>query len=261
MGVQSGRRILLGLAATLGLTAQAVAAADADPTTQTGGAWPAPIEDDALYHRLLLDQFEYRAGDADEAALAWDVLGWVGGDHRRLWLESEGHHRTRDHQTEIGRLDVYYGRLIAPYWDLLGGVGYQRHAGMDDDPERLAAVIALHGLLPYRLEIDATARLDEQGLLTGRLEAESELLITQRLILQPRIELSAAAREDHAFDVGAGLTSATAGLRLRYEIDRQFAPYVGWSWTRKLAGTADLAREGGEAVRESTLVTGVRIWF
>lgn len=260
MGVQSRRRILLGLTATLGATAHAVAAADPVPAARAG-AWPAPIEDDAIYHRLLLDQLEYRAGDAHEEALAWDVLGWIGGDDRRLWLESEGHYRTRDDQTEIGRLDVYYGRLVAPYWDLLGGVGYQHHAGMEDSPERLAAVIALHGLLPYRLEIDATGRLDEQGLLTGRLEVESELLVTQRLILQPRLELSAAAREDRTVDLDTGFTSAAAGLRLRYEIDRQFAPYVGWFWTRKVAGTADLARERDEAVRESMLVAGVRIWF
>lgn len=259
MGRQSGRRILLGLTALLGGAADVAAADPAAPLEPDH--LPAPIEDDAIHHRLLIDQLEYRAGDAPEEAVAWDVLGWVGGDRRRLWLESEGQHRTRDDQTEIERLDVYYGRLVAPYWDLLGGVGYQRHAGEEDNPERLAAVAALHGLLPYRLEIDATLRLDEDGHLTARLEAESDLLITQRLVLQPRVELGAAAREDRALERDAGFTSATAGLRLRYEIDRQFAPYLGWSWTRKLAGTADRAREGGEGVRESMLVAGLRIWF
>ena len=257
MVLQSERRISLGLTAVLLGAARLAAADPASP--HDPGHLPAPIEDDAIYHRLLIDQLEYRAGEAE--TLAWDVLGWVGGDHRRLWLESEGQHRTRDDQTEIGRFDVYYGRLVAPYWDLLGGVGYQRHAGVEDSAERLAAVAALHGLLPYRLEIDATLRLDEDGHLTTRLEAESELLVTQRLILQPRLELGAAAREDRAFERDAGFTSATAGLRLRYEIDRQFAPYLGWSWTRKLAGTADRAREGGADVRESTLVAGLRVWF
>lgn len=258
MGTTS-ERILLGLAATLGIAARAIAA---DPIPSAGpGSWPAPIEDDLIHHRLLVDQFEYRAGDASEDALAWDVLGWVGGDDRRLWLESEGRHRTADDRTEIDRLDVYYGRLVAPYWDLLGGVGYQRHAGAEDNADRLAAVTALHGLLPYRLEVDATLRLDEDGLLTARLETESELLLTQRLILQPRLELGAAAREDRAFDLDSGFTSATASLRLRYEIDRRFAPYLGWSWTRRLAGTADLARERDEAVRESALVAGVRLGF
>lgn len=259
MGLQSERRISLGLTVVLLGVARVAAADPASP--HDSGHLPAPIEDDAIYHRLLIDQLEYRAGEANEEAVAWDVLGWVGGDHRRLWLESEGHHRTRDDQTEIGRFDIYYGRLVAPYWDLLGGVGYQRHAGTEDDPDRLAAVAALHGLLPYRLEIDATLRLDEDGHLTTRLEAESELLVTQRLILQPRLELGAAAREDRAFDMDAGVTGATAGLRLRYEIDRQFAPYLGWSWTRKLAGTADRAREGGADVRESTLVAGLRLGF
>lgn len=259
MGRQSGRRILLGLTALLGGAADVAAADPAAP--HQPDHLPAPIEDDLIHHRLLIDQLEYRAGKANEEAVAWDVLGWIGGDHQRLWLETEGRHRPRNDQTEIERLDVYYGRLVAPYWDLLGGVGYQRHAGEEDNPERLAAVAALHGLLPYRVEVDATLRLDEDGHLTTRLEAESDLLITQRLVLQPRLELSAAAREDRAFERDAGFTSATAGLRLRYEIDRQFAPYLGWSWTRKLAGTADLAREGGEAVRESTLVAGLRIWF
>ena len=259
MRVTSGHRILIGLAALLG---DAAGVAAADPVSpHASGHLPSPIQDDAIHHRLLIDQLEYRAGETSEEAVAWDVLGWVGGDDARLWLESEGQHRTRDEQTEIGRLDVYYGRLVAPYWDLLGGAGYQRHAGTQDSPERLSAVTALHGLLPYYLEVDATLRLDEDGLMTARLETESELLLTQRLILQPRVELGAAAREDRAFDLGAGLTSATAGLRLRYEIDRRFAPYLGWSWTRKLAGTADRAREGGEAVRESTLVAGLRIWF
>ena len=260
MRVTSWRRILLGLTALLGVAAGFATAAD-PASPDEPGYLPAPIEDAAIHHRLLIDQLEYRAGEANDEALAWDVLGWVGGDDRRLWLESEGRHSTANDQTEIGRLDVYYGRLVAPYWDLLGGAGYQRHAGTQDSPERLSAVTALHGLLPYYLEVDATLRLDEDGLLTARLETESELLLTQRLILQPRVELGAAAREDRAFDLGAGFTSATAGLRLRYEIDRQFAPYLGWSWSRKLAGTADLARERDEAVRESILVAGLRIWF
>ena len=260
MRVTSGCRILLGLTALLGGAPGFATAAD-PASPDEPGYLPAPIEDAAIHHRLLIDQLEYRAGDAQEESVAWDVLGWVGGDDRRLWLESEGRYRTADDRTEIGRLDVYYGRLIAPYWDLLGGAGYQRHAGTQGSPERLAAVTALHGLLPYRLEVDATLRLDEDGHLTARMETESELLLTQRLILQPRVELSAAAREDRAFELDSGFTSAAAGLRLRYEIDRQFAPYLGWSWSRKLAGTADLAREGGEAVRESTLVAGLRIWF
>ena len=259
MRVTSGRRILLGLAALL---AGAAGIAAADPVSpHPSGHLPSPIQDDAIHHRLLIDQLEYRAGETSEEAVAWDVLGWVGGDHQRLWLESEGQHLMREEQTEIGRLDVYYGRLVAPYWDLLGGIGYQRHAGAEDSPERMAAVAALHGLLPYRLEVDATLRLDEDGLMTARLETESELLLTQRLILQPRVELGAAAREDRAFDLGAGLTSATAGLRLRYEIDRRFAPYLGWSWTRKLAGTAGRAREDGADVRESALVAGLRMGF
>jgi copper resistance protein B len=234
------------------------------PSLSSAGAssdWPSPVMDDALHHGILLDQLEYRSARKGADSLAWDALAWVGGDRNRLWLESEGHAQTEAAGGEIDRLDAYFGHLIAPYWDLLGGAGYQRRYGVGSDVNRLAGVVALHGLTPYGLAIDATLRASEGGGFNARLEAETDLLLTQRLILQPRLETAAASRERIEWGEGVGLNRVVLGLRLRYEVWREFAPYVGLSWSRSVAGTADLTRTDEMPTEDWSLLTGVRLWF
>lgn len=234
--------------------------ADAAETSPSGAPaeWPAPVADTHLNSFFLFDQLEYQYS---AEVLHWDVMSWIGGDYNRLWIETEGDQSTDGDGGEIERLDLLYGRLIAPFWDLQAGIGYQRLYGPGPDDDRLFAVIGLQGLAPYGFEVDANLRVSEDGDISADLEAEYDLLLTQRLILQPRMATDFAVQEVEAFGVGQGFNSISLGLRLRYEIRREFAPYIGLVWLRKLGETADLARAEGEDREDLSVVTGVRFWF
>jgi copper resistance protein B len=234
-----------------------------ESATRPSGAppgWPEPIDDSKIHSFVLVDQLEFWSSD-EQDALRWDVLSWVGGDYNRLWVKTEGEDLTGGAGGELELFDVQYGRLIAPFWDLLTGVGYQRIWGPGSDPDRFYAVVGLQGLAPQWFEVDANLRLSEDGDLSADLEAEYDLLLTQRLILQPRFETSVALQEVEEFGVGEGFNSVRLGARLRYEIRREIAPYIGVTWNRKLGDTADLARDEGEDVEDFSLVAGIRLWF
>jgi len=223
-------------------------------------AWPDPIEDDARYGLLLIDRLEYSDNEGPNT-LNWEALGWFGGDVNRLWLNTDGKQRLQGAGREIERLDVSYGRLIAPFWDLQLGLGTQRIDGPGPDAERYSVVASLVGLAPGWFEVDANLRLSEAGGVSANLEAEYELLLTQRLVLQPRFETLVASERVPAFGVGEGLNSVALGLRLRYEIRRQLAPYLGLQWTRRYGESADLARAENEAIADTAWVAGLRLWF
>lgn len=235
----------------------AASAAETSPSGSPDG-WPKPLSDTQFYSFVLFDQFEYRHG-AD--VLHWDVLGWFGGDYNRLWIETEGDHRTDGDGGEIEKLDVLYGRLIAPFWDLQAGLGYQRLYGPGPDYDRFFAVVGLQGLAPYGLELDANLRISEDGDISADLEAEYDLLLTQRLILQPRFATDFAVQEVETFGVGQGFNSVRLGLRLRYEIRREFAPYIGVTWMQKFGETADLSRAENEDSEDLSFMVGLRFWF
>lgn len=204
---------------------------------------------------ILADRFELRAGDGEEEYL-WDLQGWYGGDIHKLWLKTEGE-GTFGERVETVELQALYSRAVTPFFDLQAGV---RH-DLRPDPERSHLVLGLQGLLPYVFELDAAAFLSEKGDLTARLEGEYDLQLTQRLILQPRVELNAAAQSVPELGIGSGIGSVEAGLRLRYEIRRELAPYLGLAWEGKIGDTADFARAAGEERRSWSLVLGVRTWF
>jgi len=196
------------------------------------------------------------AVDADRgSAQAWEGQAWFGSDTDRLWLRSEG--EREQGRTESANLEALYGRAISPWWDLVAGV---RH---DFRPQRGQswAAFGVQGLSPYKFEVSATAYLGERGQTALNLEAEYELLLTNRLILQPLVEVEFYGKDDPRRETGAGLSTAEAGLRLRYEISRKFAPYVGVSWERAFGDTADYRRAHGERVEDTRLVAGVRLWF
>ena len=154
-------------------------------------------------------------------------------------------------------LQLLYGHAFAPWWELV--VGVRRDFG--PGPSRDWAAFGIQGLAPYRLDVEATAYLGESGRTALRLEAEYELLLTNRLVLQPLVQLDLYGKEDPATGTGSGLSEMEAGLRLRYEIRREFAPYVGVAWQRRFGDTADLARAAGEEVEDTRLVAGLRVWF
>lgn len=212
------------------------------------------MHDSGLNSFLLLDQLEYQDADAG-STLAWDASGWVGGDIDRFWFRSEGE-RTNG-VTEDAELQLLYGHAIGPWWDVVAGV---RQDFKPESPQTWAA-FGVQGMALYAFETEATAFVGENGQTAARLEGEYDILLSNRLILQPTAEVNFYGKNDPERGVGAGLANAELGLRLRYEIVRQFAPYIGVSWSRVYGNTADLARDEGDDVEEARLVAGVRMWF
>ncbi len=209
------------------------------------------MDDDPFVWMAMADRFEWQDGDA----LAWDAKAWFGHDSGRLWLRSEGE-RERGHATEAS-IEALWGKPLTPWWDVLAGVRYD--SGEGDSQEWLA--LGVQGMAPYKFEVQATAYLGEDGRTALQAEAEYDLLLTNRLILQPRIEAVAHGRSDVMRGIGAGLGETEAGLRLRYEIRREFAPYLGIERTYRFGKTADFARAAGEPVHETRWVFGIRAWF
>lgn len=212
------------------------------------------VHDEAANYFLLFDQLEWQ--DADNGSvLNWDVNGWVGGDIDRLWIRSEGE-RTNG-KTESAELQALWGHSISPWWDLVGGVRQDFKPG---SPQTWAA-FGLQGLALYNFEAEATAFLGEGGQTGLRLEGDYDILLTNRLILQPTAEVNFYGQSDPQRGIGSGLSETEVGIRLRYEIRREFAPYIGVTWNRSYGNTADFAHEEGEDRSEARLVLGVRMWF
>jgi len=201
---------------------------------------------------LLVDRLEYRVRDG----YVWDAESWYGGDYDRLWLKSEGEGAFGE-SPEQAEVQALYSRAIDPWFNLQAGL---RH-DFRPDPERTHLVLGIQGLAPYWFEVDGSLFLSDEGALTARFEAEYDQRITQRLILQPAVEIDLALQDVPELGIGAGLSSAEAGLRLRYEIAPEFAPYVGIEYERAFGDTADFARAAGEDVGGWSLLVGLRTWF
>lgn len=211
---------------------------------------------DSINYLLIAERFEQRYDDGD-AALDWEAQGWIGKDLDRLWLKTEGEGYADTDAEQGGEVQLLYGRALAPFWDLQAGL--RRDFG--DEGSRTHLVFGIQGLAPYWFETDLAAFVSEEGELAARLEVEYELLFTQRLVLQPRLELNYHFDAVPELGIGRGLSELDLSLRLRYEIRREFAPYVGLGWSRSYGGSADLLRAGGQALEEGSVVAGVRFWY
>ncbi|MBA6412081.1 copper resistance protein B [Parahaliea sp. F7430] len=211
-------------------------------------------DDDPLVSKLIIDQLELRDTDEDETWVL-DAQGWVGKDLHKLWFKVDAE-RSEGNSQEL-ELQALYNKAIAPYWDFQLGL----RKDLKPSPSRSWAVIGIQGLAPYYFEIDSALFIGESGRAALRLEAEYELLFTQRLILSPEIELNLHAQNDAEHGIGSGLSDIEAGLRLRYEIRREFAPYMGIYWTKRFGNTADFARQEGLDSSEWQWVIGIRSWF
>lgn len=203
---------------------------------------------------LLIDQLEAFHG-RDANGQAWEAEGWYGNDTNKLWIRTEGE-RSRG-KLDDGALEAFWNHSIATYW------GTQLGARQDfgEGPKRTWAAFGVQGLAPYWFELEATAYVGAGGRTAARLRAEYELLFTQRLILQPEAEINLYGKDDPLRRIGSGVSDVQFGLRLRYEIHRQFAPYIGVSWVRRVGTTADYARQDHEPVLDRQIVAGVRFWF
>nr|WP_313027314.1 copper resistance protein B [Pseudomonas lopnurensis] len=227
---------------------------DADRAAAFPDLPPHPMHQGGSNFLFLADQLEWQ--DADEGStLAWDLSGWIGGDVDRLAFRSEGE-RSNGH-TEQAELQLLWSHAIGPWWETVAGVRQDFEPGS----AQTWAAFGVQGMPLYGLETEITAFLGEGGQSALRVEADYDILLTQRWVLQPTAELNLHGRNDEARGAGAGLSEANLGLRLRYEISRQFAPYVGVSWSRAYGNSADLLRADGEDTRETRLVAGIRFWF
>lgn len=238
------------------LIAAACSAAAAETPTGAPAEWGVPMMGGHAYWMALLERFEYGAGD-DHDSYLWDAQAWYGGDYKKLMFKTEGEGATGE-SADSAELQLLYGRLVAPFWTLQTGVRHDVRPGADDVSY---AVLGVQGLAPQRFETDLSAFLSDDGDVTLRAEFEYDLLLTQRLLLQPRLELNASLSDTPQLGLASGLTHSEAGLRLRYQIRREFAPYLGVRWERLHGGTHDLARAQGEPGSSTSLVLGLRAWF
>ena len=157
---------------------------------------------------------------------------------------------------EEAEVQVLWSRAISPYFDFQTGIRY------DFEPEgRAHGVIGLQGMAPYRFEIDTAAFLSDQGDMTASLEVEYEFALSQRLHLHPRVELGWSAQESNDLGLGEGFTNGEAGLRLSYDIIREFAPYIGVEWSGAFGETEDLLSAAGEKTDKTVFLIGVKTWF
>ncbi len=209
--------------------------------------------DHAANYFVLFDQLEWQA-TKDGSGINLDSKGWFGWDRDRLWFRAEGDSESGDVAAAAAQL--FYGRQISRWWDLVAGVRQDLRPG----PARTFAAIGLQGLAPHWFEVEGTAYVGSSGL-HFRGEVEYELLLTNRLVLQPLLEDEIFGKSDPERRIGAGLSTTDAGVRLRYELRRELAPYVGVTWSNKFGGTADFAEAAGEDTNGARFVAGLRLWF
>ncbi len=223
---------------------------------------PPPIEDSMLHSFLLTELLEYRANSAGPNAFVWDFVGWFGGDYNRLWIKTEGRQNLSDGNRGEGDLQLLYGRLIAPFWDFQLGVRAKQNLGSGlHDNTRTYAVIGLQGLAPGNFDVEPAIYISDRGEVSAELTVSADLYLTQRLVLQPRFQGEVSIQGDDRFGTGSGVTETDIGLRLRYEIRREIAPYIGVSWLKQYGETARIARQQGETSDTVALVIGLRLWW
>jgi copper resistance protein B len=256
----------MSTARTLALTAAfaAFATTAAAQTSLTNGE-PAPspktasdvqpVMDQTIFAHVLFNELEGR-WNGSNTEFRWEGQGRVGSDYDKLWIKSEGTLQSSG-TLEDGQQQFLYDRAITTYFDLQGGL----RSDLDSRPTRNWAAFGIQGLAPYFFDLEVTGFVSGEGHLAAKLEASYDLLLTQRLILQPQVEFNIYSKADPVRLVGAGFSDIDTGLRLRYELSRKFAPYLGVVYEGKFGQTANFARQAGESTGDVRFVFGVRLWF
>jgi copper resistance protein B len=205
-----------------------------------------------LVSKVMSNMLEGTA--SGDTGYRWDLEAWYGGDLHRVVIKTEGEGARGE--VESAEVQALYSRAAGRYTDVQAGVRY------DVEPDGLAyATVGVESLLPYWFDVEGALFLSERGDAFARLEGSYDLQLTQRLILQPRVELMFAAQDVAVADIGSGFSSAELGLRLRYELRRELAPYIGVNFETSLGRTADRVRASGGDIHDTTVVAGVRAWF
>lgn len=214
----------------------------------------AASKDDPVLAKVMIDQLEVRSTDGPDPWVL-DAQAWIGHDLNKLWIKTEV--EKVGSATEEAELQALYSRAIAPYWDFQ--VGW-RH-DFKPDPSRDWLAVGVEGLAPYWFEVDAAVFIGGNSQVAARIEVEYEWMFTQQWVLSPELEVNMHSEDDESTGVGSGVSDLELGLRLRYEVRREFAPYIGVNWTKLFGNTADFAREEGEDTDDFQVVVGVRAWF
>jgi copper resistance protein B len=246
----------LPLAVSLMVLASATAPANAQMTmgpASSAAPFGAPVDDEHVFYHALLDEFEGRFGR--DASFRWEGEAWAGTDMNRIYLRSEG--EVTGGKIEDGQQELLYARPISTYFNVQGGMRYD----LDSRPGRGWAAIGIEGLAPLFFHVSATGYASDEGHLAAKLEGSYDLLLTQRLILQPQAEMNFYSKADPTREIGSGLSDIDLGLRLRYEFSRKFAPYIGVTYESKFGGSADFSRAAGEHPTDLRLTVGVRAWL
>ena len=233
-----------------GLTLAGGACAD-QPAAMAG------MHKDSVYHHFVLETALSRKHGADTGT--WDFDGWRGGDLNRLWLKSEG--EVTDGRTGHAEAWAMYGRNIATWWDAQAGVRYDAKPDRPGGKAHSYLVGGVTGLAPYFFETEAHVFVRDDGAISARLRQENEWLLTQRLIVRPRLEVDLNSRKDAVAGLGSGVTDASLGFQTRYEFRREFAPYLDVTFKQKYGATAGYARALGEKPNETRVAAGIRWTF
>lgn len=213
------------------------------------------MDDNESIGMLLVDRLERSRSTSGDYATNWEAEGWYGNPIDRLWLKTEGERGSEG--TQDARVDALWSHAWTRFWD--GQLGVRQDFGQG--PNRTWLAMGVEGLAPYWFETQATFYVGEQGRTALRVETSYDMRFTQKLILTPKLELNLYGKDDPQRGIASGLSEAEAGLRLRYEISRRFAPYIGVDWTRRFG---DIQSEAGVPpvhANETTWVAGVRLWF
>ncbi|MBX3173514.1 MAG: copper resistance protein B [Gemmatimonadaceae bacterium] len=235
-----------------------------------GGAAAAQVPDSTATHPahgmawgretfLLSEVLEYGPAGANRG-LDYDLLAWSGGAVHRVWAKVDGGLATQG-QSVHGEYQLLYGKLVSPWWDAQLGLRVDQRSEQGTSRSRVGAVVGLQGLAPGWFELEPSLFITADGNAAIDLTASYDLFLTQRLVVQPRLETSAALRDEPTFGVGRGLVSTSFGIRTRLEFRREFAPYVGLVWDRAYGRSASLARLAGEATGDTRFVAGLRLWY
>jgi copper resistance protein B len=224
------------------------------------GGYDHPTHSDQNYAFFRAEVLEYRPR-SDDSDFRWDMQGWYGGDFNRLWVKSEGERNTAFKADYDIDMQLLYGRLIKKYYDFQVGVRGETQTFKGENVARAHAVIGFQGLVPYRYELESALFISQEGDVSARFQTSRDFLLTQRLILQGRFETHAAVQKVEKFTTGRGLNNIELGLRLRYEIRREIAPYVGVSYDHSFFRTADLVQEEGGDPSQVRFIAGLRLWF
>ena len=224
-------------------------------------SWPEPVHDNPVLNFVFLEQLEFRASAEQPDEFGWDAQGWLGNDDHKFWWKTEGEIALQGTASGDAEFQALYATPIAPFWYGQIGLLYENQWENSNNQGRTSLVLGVQGLAPYRFELEPTLFLTEDGDILGRLTASYDMYIMQRLVLQPRTEINLSAQDVPRYDIGDGLNDGTLELRLRYEFEREFAPYVGVRYNSLLGETANIAESDGFSADDLQFVFGFRIAF